>query len=152
MHSAPSVSYPVGRSRFAAGLLLGVWLLGTAAVALWSTLLRVPGWWLVASVWLVLVAGLCAVWNWWWAPAGVLSWDGESWSWSAAGPGGTGGLKVGLDLQHWLLLRWTGTDTSRWLWLERARHAERWEDLRRAVYSRARPQALRQEQSPAAKP
>ncbi len=32
----------------------------------------------------------------------------------------------------------------RWLWLERAGRAERWEDLRRAVYSRARPQALRQ--------
>jgi hypothetical protein len=80
-----------------------------------------------------------------------LSWDGEIWSWPAVGQGSTGSLQVILDLQHWLLLRWTGGHAPRWLWLERAGRAERWEDLRRAVYSRARPQA-RQDQSAAAKP
>ena len=152
MHGAPSVSYPVGRSRFAAGLLLVVWLSGAAAVILWSAQVRVPGWHLAAAALLVLAAGLCAAWSWWRAPGGALSWDGESWSWSAAGQESAGSLVVSLDLQHWLLLRWAGGNASRWLWLERARYVERWEDLRRAVYSRARPQALRQEQSCAAKP
>jgi toxin CptA len=152
MHGAPSVSYPVGRSRFAAGLLLLVWLLGTAAVILWAIQVRVPGWQRAASLLLVLAAGLWAAWSWWRAPRGALSWDGENWSWSAAGQEGTGSVEIGLDLQHWLLLRWNGGNPSRWLWLERARCLERWDDLRRAVYSRARPQALRQDQFPAAKP
>jgi toxin CptA len=152
MHGAPSVSYPVGRSRFAAGLLLLLWLLGMAAVILWSVQVRMPGWQLAASVLLLLAVGLCAAWSWWRAPLGTLSWDGESWNWSAAGQEGTGSLQVGFDLQHWLLLRWADGKASRWLWLERARYLERWEDLRRAVYSRARPQALRQDQPPAAKP
>jgi toxin CptA len=152
MHSAPSVSYPVGRSRLAAGLLLMAWLLGTVAVTLWWVEVRALGWQRGASVVLVLAAGLWAAWSWWRAPAGALSWDGENWCWAAAGQGGAGVVAVGLDLQHWLLLRWTGAGVPRWLWLERARHVERWDDLRRAVYSRARPQALRPEQSPAAKP
>ncbi len=152
MHSAPSVSYPVGRSRFAATLLLVLWLPGAACVALWSVQARAPGWQVGASVALVLLAGFCAAWNWWHAPQGDLSWDGENWNWSAAGQEAAGSLEVGLDLQRWLLLRLTGGKVVRWFWLERARYPERWEDLRRAVYSRARPQALRQEQSPAAKP
>jgi toxin CptA len=152
MYSAPSVSYPVGRSRFAAGLLLVAWLLGAAAVALWLIEARAPGWQRGASVLLVLSVGLWAASSWWRTPAGGLIWDGENWCWSAAGQGRTGDVAVGLDFQHWLLLRWTGGSAPRWLWLERARHAERWDDLRRAVYSRARPQALRPEQFPAAKP
>jgi toxin CptA len=152
MHSAPSVSYPVGRSYFAAGLLLAIWLSGAACVALWSVQVRPPGMQLGASVLLVLAVGLCAAWNWWRAPQGDLSWDGENWNWPAVGQGGTGSPEVSLDLQHWLLLRWTGGHAPRWLWLERAGRTERWEDLRRAVYSRARPQALRQHQPAAAKP
>jgi toxin CptA len=152
MHSAPSVSYPVGRSPFAAGLLLGAWLLGVAAVGLWSFQMRAPGWQLGASLLMLLLTGLCAAWNWLWAPQGVLSWDGQSWSWSASAPAQEGMPEVGLDFQRWLLLRWSGAPASRWLWLERARQPERWEDLRRAVYSRAKPQALRQDASCAAKP
>ena len=152
MHSAPSVSYPVGRSRFAAGLLLGGWLLGVAAVGLWSSQVRAPGWQLGASLVVVLLTGLCAAWNWLRAFQGVLSWDGQGWSWSACAQAEEGMPEVGLDLQRWLLLRWSGAAASRWLWLERARHPERWEDLRRAVYSRAKPQALRQDASCAAKP
>jgi hypothetical protein len=153
MHSAPSVSYTVGRSHFAAGLLLAVWLSGAACVALWSVQVRAPGWQLGTSLLVVLAAGCARPGTWWRAPQGDLSWDGENWSWTASGKGTCGSLQVSLDLQHWLLLRWTGDHASRWLWLERAGRTERWGDLRRAVYSRARPrQALRQDQSAAAKP
>jgi toxin CptA len=152
MHSAPSVSYPVGRSHFAAGLLLAVWLSGAACVALWSAQVPAPAWHLGASVVLVLAAGLCAAWNWWRTPQGDLSWDGENWSWTADGQVRSGCPQVSLDLQHWLLLRWTGAHGPRWLWLARAGRTERWDGLRRAVYSRARPQALPQDQFAAAKP
>lgn len=152
MHSAPSVSYPVGRSRFAAALLLGAWLLGVAAVGLWSLQVRAPGWQLGACLGVLLLTGLCAAWNWLRAPQGVLSWDGQSWNCSAGVQAEEGVLEVGLDLQSRLLLRWSGAAASRWLWLERARRPERWEDLRRAVYSRAKQQPLRQDASCAANP
>src|SRR4051812_24522068 len=152
MHNAPSVSYPVGRFQLAAGLLLGIWLLGAACVVLWSMQMRPSRWQLAASALLLLCAGLCAGWNWWRTPRGVLSWDGESWSWPAVGQAIAGAPHVSLDLQHWLLLRWSSGDGPRWLWLERVASAERWGDLRRAVYSRARPQALPPDQSAAAKP
>ena len=152
MHSAPSVSYPVGRSRFAAGLLSGCWLLGVAAVGLWSFQMRAAGWQLAASLGVLLLTGLWAAWNWLRAPQGLLSWDGQSWSWSAGAQAEEGTPEVGLDLQRWLLLRWSGAAASHWLWLQRARQPERWDDLRRAVYSRAKPQALRQDASCAAKP
>ena len=35
MHGAPSVSFPVGRSRFAGFALLAVWGAGAAGVAAW---------------------------------------------------------------------------------------------------------------------
>src|SRR5512134_2741835 len=107
MHGAPSVSYPVGRSRFAAGLLLAFWLSGAACVVLWSAQVRAPGWQLVASMLLVLAVGLCAARDWWQAPRGDLSWDGDSWNWSTAGQGTAGSVEVSVDLQHWLLLRWS---------------------------------------------
>jgi toxin CptA len=152
MHSAPSVSYPVGRSPFAAGLLSGAWLLGVAAVGLWSFQIQAPGWQLGASLGMLLLTGLCAARNWLRAPQGMLSWDGQSWSCSAGAQTQEGVPEVGLDFQRWLLLRWSGATVARWFWLERSRHPERWEDLRRAVYSRAKPQALRQDASCAAKP
>src|SRR5687768_9329233 len=102
MHSAPSVSYPVGRSPFAAGLLSGAWLLGVAAVGLWSFQVRAPGWQLGASLLVVLLTGLCAAWNWLRTAQGVLSWDGQSWSWSAGAEAEEGMPEVGLDLQRWL--------------------------------------------------
>lgn len=46
-----------------------------------------------------------------------------------------------LDLQSYL---WVHAITGRghvWLWLERSAQPERWMDLRRAVYSRAKPGA-----------
>ncbi|MBA3771767.1 MAG: hypothetical protein H0X13_04535 [Ramlibacter sp.] len=151
MHSAPSVSYPVGRSHFAAWLQLGMWLMGVAAVVLWSG--QVPGSrWRLAAAALLVLAGWCAAWKWWRAPHGVLHWDGEGWNWLAAGQSDRGMLEVSLDLQHWLLLRWRGESASHWLWIERAKHLERWPDLRRAVYSRARPQALRPDPSAQANP
>ena len=153
MHSAPAVSYPVGRSRLAGALLLLIWLTALAATGLWWAQVQVAGWRWGAAVLLLACTGAFAAWHWWHAPVGTLAWDGESWNWSAKGRVEAGEPDVRLDLQHWLLLRWRGGQGGCWLWLERAPLAERWEDLRRAVYSRARPQAPHQEQQRlAAKP
>jgi toxin CptA len=141
MHSAPSVSYPVGRSRFAGALLLGVWLLGAGACAAWRVAAPVSSGRSGVAVVVVVCAGLFAAWRWWHMPMGTLIWDQEQWGWS----GGSAGLpavpQVSLDLQDWLLLRWRPHSGSRWLWLERASRPEQWADLRRAVYSRARADA-----------
>ncbi|HSH91764.1 MAG TPA: hypothetical protein VK996_17400 [Ramlibacter sp.] len=152
MHGAPSVIYPVGRSRFAGLLLLVAWLLG-AATALASWLQGQPFVWRIALVAsLLAAAGAFAAAGWWRSSRGTLAWDGDTWNWSGL-PGSPGGeIDVALDLQRWLLLRFSGTGAKHWFWLERARDEQRWDDLRRAVYSRARPQALPGAQPPAAKP
>ncbi len=54
MHNAPSVSYPAGRSHFAAALLLGIWLLGCVAAAFWH--LHTPEAWRLAA----MLGALCA--------------------------------------------------------------------------------------------
>jgi hypothetical protein len=151
MHNAPSVSYPAGRSRLAAALLLGLWLLGCAAAALWQ--FHRPDPWRLATMLAVLCAtGAFAAWQWWHAPSGTLAWDGEGWTWSVHPQAATAAVEVGLDLQRALLLRWNCSDASQWIWLDRDTRAERWDDLRRAIYSRARPKALQQAPRPAAKP
>lgn len=141
MHHAPSVNYPVERSRFAAALLLLAWLLGTGACWLWWIQAQAPGWRLGVASLVMFATGSFAAWSWWRSPRGTLACDGESWTWLADGRVSGGTPEVSLDLQRWLLLHWKGATVSRWLWLVRAGESGRWDDLRRAVYSRPRPQA-----------
>jgi toxin CptA len=141
MHSAPSVSYPVGRSRFAGALLLGVWLLGASACIAWRVAAPVSSVRSGLAAMVVLAAGLVAAWRWWRMPMGTLTWDQEQWGWLGGSAAHPAVPQVSLDLQDWLLLRWCPRSGSRWLWLERASHPEQWADLRRAVYSRARADA-----------
>jgi hypothetical protein len=150
MHSAPSVTYPVGRSSFAAAVLWVIWLLAAAVTALWWA--QAPGWRVAAACLLLLGTGLGAMAAWRRSTAGALHWDGEGWSWPTAGDARAQALEVALDLQRWMLVRCRGGGGAHWLWLERSRCAERWDDLRRAVYSRARPEPLPQAQGRAAKP
>jgi toxin CptA len=152
MHSAPSVTYPVGRSRWAAALLSLAWLAGAAATLQWTLRHEVSAARL-AVAWLVLsAAGAVAAWRWRAQPRGSLAWDGAGWTWDASvAPAASGRLRVSVDLQRVLLVQWHGAGPAQWLWLERASAPERWADLRRAVYSRARPDTLPLT-PPAAKP
>ncbi|HSV78048.1 MAG TPA: hypothetical protein VLK85_02440, partial [Ramlibacter sp.] len=152
MHGAPSVSYPVGRSRFAGLLLLACWLAGALALLLWSWQSEATGWRQALGLGSCVLVGLLAARSWLAARAGQLSWDGETWSWSAATLPAGGTVEVSLDLQHVMLLRWHGGGAAQWLWPEKASQPGRWDDLRRAVYSRARPQAPRGAQVPSANP
>ncbi|MGZ5195681.1 MAG: hypothetical protein ACXWB8_09600 [Ramlibacter sp.] len=131
----------MGRSRFAGALLLCAWLLGAVACVAWRLASPASGLRSAAAATaLVLAAGIGA-WHWWRMPAGTLTWDHEQWSWRGADMAAGAALQVSLDLQHWMLLRWRSGRLSSWLWLERASRPEQWSDLRRAVYSRARPEA-----------
>lgn len=150
MHDAPSVSYPVGRPLFA-GLLAGILgSAGAAATLLWAFEADTPGWRHALAALAVLVTGAFALLSWLRSPSGDLHWDGAGWTVSDCV--GAGSVEVALDLQQRLLVHWQGQGFSRWLWLERQRCPQRWPDLRRAVYSRARPQALPPARPPAATP
>ena len=152
MHGAPSVSYPVGRSALVGVLLLAVWSLGLVACIAFA--------WQGASVSRLAAAAVAClasgawVGAWWWRqPAGLLAWDTATWSWSEGDPDvRTGALEVVLDLQSLLLLRWSSPGRARWLWAERARLPARWDALRRAVYSRANPEAPPRAEPPSATP
>lgn len=137
MHHAPAVSFPLGRSRFLAGLLLTLWLGGVAVMALWCY--QQPwGWWRMAlGVLVPLLSGLLSL-NWWLAQAsGVLQWDGKQWQFIAEGAARTGCISVQLDLQQHLLLRLSLNEPplQRWLWLEQASDPALWRDLRRAAHA-----------------
>jgi toxin CptA len=144
MHSAPSVSYPVGRSRFAGALLACLWLLGVAACVSWRLAAPASSFRTSAAAAVLVLAGGVAAWRWWRMPCGTLTWDQEQWGWPDGSTARAPAPQVSLDLQHWLLLRWPSPAGSSWLWLERASRPEHWADLRRAVYSRARLEALPQ--------
>jgi toxin CptA len=153
MHSAPAVSYPVGRSRLGGVLLFAAWALGAVAVATWCMQVQPSAARVLSALALVLASGAAAGWSWVRTPRGALAWDGESWGWSGEGKvDGSGALEVVLDLQRLLLVRWRGPDRAGWLWLDKSARPERWEDVRRAVYSRARPPAPPGAQAPEAKP
>jgi hypothetical protein len=139
MHAAPSVSHPVGRSRFAGFLLLLLWLAGLAAVAAWASQSTSPGWRQLAGAFAVMAAGPLAFAAWFRSARGVLAWDGAAWTWDAPGLAvATGRPQLVLDWQSRLLLRWRGSDgRARWLWLECKSDADDWDALRRALYSRA---------------
>jgi toxin CptA len=150
MHSAPSVTYPVGRSPFAGVLLLVIWLAAAAAIAFWWN--HASGWRLGAAALLWLASGLLAARHWWRSPAGAVAWDGDSWNWAGGDGPDNGMLEVSLDLQRSMLVRWAGEGASRWFWLQRASRTERWDDLRRAVYSRAAASAPQDAKRPLTKP
>ena len=152
MHNAPSVSYPVGRSLVAGVLATLAWLLGALAIGWWTVQSQVEGWRLVTACGVLAAAAVIAAWQWWVTPSGILGWDGQSWTWTIARRADAGAAEVCLDLQQWLLVHWRGEAGSNWLWLERARSVERWDDLRRAVYSRAKPETLPEAKGGAAEP
>lgn len=140
MHHAPSVLYPVGRSRFLGGALLGLWALGLASAIAYA--LAVGAFWpaLAISATVALCGGLA--WRWWCGlPGGLLQFEAGHWQWLPDATGHTeplSALTLHLDGQVGLLLcgRRPG-QSALWLWAERATDPLRWDDLRRAVYSRA---------------
>ena len=134
MHSAPSVSYPVGRSRFSLAFIAITWLLGAAGLMAWGLQAAPTPSQVLVAVAAVLLPGAVAMRGWMHSAQGVLDWNGEGWTWSGTEPGTPQAV---LDLQRAMLLRWSAGRRTRWVWLERSAKPSHWDDLRRAVYSRA---------------
>ncbi|MCG2595246.1 hypothetical protein LZ009_20910 [Ramlibacter sp. XY19] len=137
MHAAPSVTYPVGRSRFAGALLGTVWLLGAAALLAWTLTTPIPGWRHLLAAGVLAAAGFAALAGWLRSPAGNLAWDGGAWRWQQGDDSVAGQPHLALDLQARMLLRWTPEQgRPLWLWAERDAAVSHWDALRRALYSR----------------
>jgi hypothetical protein len=136
MHSAPAVSFPVGRSRFQGWTIAWV-SLGSAVVGLtWSANLPELGWRQALFTLIYLVSSGLATALWRRTPAGTLRWDGMTWTWKSDKAMVTGALTVHLDFQFVLLLSLRpATGGRRWLWPERRWAKMDWHDLRRAVFS-----------------
>jgi toxin CptA len=138
MHTAPSVSYPVGRSAFAGFLLAAIAVLGLLAATAWSIQSPVFTWRQSLAFLAVLACGLFAGRGWLASPRGVLRWDGVGWQWQQAEAAQAGQPEIALDLQARMLLRFRAEEGGvHWFWLERKSDASHWDALRRAVYSRA---------------
>jgi len=139
MHNAPSVTYPVGRSRNAIRLVLGIWILGACGVFAWC-LGQARG---LDAAWkpaLLLFAVALAAWGGWrsvrQAQEAVLDWNGEHWSVAGTPSLSTGRATVHLDIQFLVLVRVVEAGRpAKWLWLDRAAMPERWLDLRRALHA-----------------
>jgi hypothetical protein len=148
MHSAPSVTYPVGRSSFLGGLLVLIWWAGAGAVGFAWLVAGLGGWRAALACAVLLFSAAAAMHLWHALAAGTLRWDGHAWY----GPGSADGPRpvyVHLDLQRHLLVRLPGVSgRSQWLWLASSSDPSRWQDLRRAVYSPALPDPLRDAANP----
>ena len=144
MHSAPAVSYPVGRSRFQ-GQLIGVLtaLSGVTGMWWWSVV-DTPGWRQGLLVVACLFTALFSVRAWSLSPAGVLAWDGEAWRCTGVQGVVSGKVRLHLDLQFCMLVCLRSDDGGRlWLWPERRTAPTTWLALRRAVISCALDGAFR---------
>ncbi|RGE46805.1 hypothetical protein DZC30_03325 [Comamonas testosteroni] len=152
-YHAPAVAYGFERPRWAAAVLLLVWLalwvalLGWCQAAQWSP----PKTLVIASAALLLAAWLLyRQWRYW--PRGRLLWNGEHWLLESALPSGQGTgplqLKVGLDGGSWLWLNISSLIRPEsiyikhrllWILISQSHSPAQWGDLRRAVYSSAVP-------------
>ena len=143
---APSVQYPLWRSRVLGALLLALLFAGAGVAVAWvssgarDAVVSVAA---ALGLWLLAAAGAAHFWC--SQPCGVLQFDGQAWTLGQTAKSFSGPLalsvppEVLLDLQAHLWLRVVPIGHScQWLWLERSSQPERWMDLRRAVYSRAR--------------
>lgn len=136
MYSAPAVSYPVGRSHLYGQLLVGALLLGFGSLAAWIMQADTHSFRHLAAVTLWVVSAAAAIVAWWRSPHGLLTWDGQNWTWTCGETSRQVVLSMTLDSQSSLLLRWREAGASEgWVWLERRTAPTRWMPLRRAVFA-----------------
>ena len=137
MHSAPSVSYPVGRSRFMGWFIFFANVAGVLAGWLWYQQLESLGWrqWLFSGS--LIASCFLAFQTWRRVPQGHISWDGQVWCWTCGAISTQGSVTIHLDFQSVMLLRLNTKTAGRiWLWPERHVDVTRWVGLRRIVFSR----------------
>ena len=134
MHPAPPVRVTLGRS--AAWIASTAMLGGASAASLVAWLLMPDG--TLAAGWGALAAGLfgasaAGVQAWRGQTPAVLSWDGSGWRWA----GSEGDLRVMIDLDRWMLLRFDALPQGRrWIAASRRAALGPWPALRAALHSR----------------
>lgn len=145
-YAATPVHYPAG-----GGALL-VWsfsvysLFIVGVVVAWAVLTdqNQHPWRIPSAAGLVLAS---VVWAWRWVQRTLLpahiAWDAQAWSLTSALSASVpleGVPQVCVDGQHWLVVRaMPFGQPVRWLWLERKASPAHWRALRRALYSRPKP-------------
>ena len=141
LHSAPSVLYPLGRSRFLGGLLLTGWLLAAGITVCWWQASAIADWRPLCGCAALLIAAWLMLTGWRRAPVGRLQWDGQRWRWESLVYRSGTALEppvVVLDLKFALFIRLDNqAGAVWWLWAERSALPAHWLDLRRAVYARS---------------
>ena len=136
MHSAPAVSYPVGRSSMRTLLYVLPALLAVLACGAWVWQSVSPDTVRIAVLCLGGLVLLLAVREALRPPQGQLVWDGQCWRWDVASGAQMGEVHARLDVQAHLLLEFRPMQgRGIWLWLERGMAPQSWDDLRRAVYA-----------------
>jgi toxin CptA len=153
VHNAPAISYFAGRPSWLGGLLVLFGLTTIALSILWYLLTRTADWRHAVTFGAAVLALAALTSSFHQVPHGMLNWDRQVWSWTAAVSfeaamqrGNAVDLQAApvviADFQQCLLVRITAsTNAVDWLWLERRRFPERWLDLRRAIYSQPRENA-----------
>ena len=142
MHSAPSVSYPVGRCAFQRITLAVLGVVTSGVLLVWA--LHQPVSWPLCMSGLVTMLGIALGWRSLHTQTGILSWDGYVWCWHSRADGAEdqlGEVFVSLDVQKALVLRWQPTsgrltNLGAYLWLGQETATPHWLNLRCAVFSR----------------
>jgi len=136
MHSAPAVSYPVGRSSFYGAVLAGLHGLGACVLIAWVMAADTPRLGHVLGGLLCLSSLAVAGWSWRHVPNGTLTWDGQHWIWTQDDLSRPVTPRVTLDLQHLMLMQLCSSDAPPlWVWLERSAAPARWRACRRCVFA-----------------
>ena len=142
MHSAPSVSFPVGRSRMARRLLWSIWALGAAALVAWCVQFDGAPWRTAVLAAVLLLAAVAARRASRLGDGAFLAWNGQHWSCTGSAIFGNAAATIHLDLQSLMLVRLQEAGRRAvWLWAERDVLPARWLDLRRALHAPIRTKA-----------
>ena len=153
MHKAPTVVYPVGRSRFHAITLLAVGAVAACVQTWWMWRVDAVDWRQGLGLFAAALAAAAAFRGWLLSPAGNLRWDGQHWSWNTRETSINGVVAPRLDFQQVLLLQFFGpAGRTHWFWLEQGADPDNWRALRRAVHARAGPITEVDDSAPAIEP
>ena len=150
MHSAPSVTYPVGRSHFQGWLIGLTGVIGMLTDLLWLHQVDLIGWRQGLFATVLIFSFVVAFHAWHRSPQGVLKWDGQSWHWISGEVTYCGVVAAHLDFQKFVLLSLhMETGKRLWLWPERQADVTCWNALRRSIFSRSSATQIQDENSDA---
>ncbi|MFM2036964.1 MAG: hypothetical protein RL459_2229 [Pseudomonadota bacterium] len=138
--SAPSVSYPVGRSRFYPTVLCALWLFSVVIAVTWFLQSGRLVWAQGAMAGLLILLGVL-----FWREGrhqtkASLQWNGQEWVWIGEGEEPISQVSVTFDFQNVMLLTVDSqSGRRRWVWVQGTVSPRLWLPLRRALTAHGRP-------------